>query len=155
MHPRLRVAACLIAGDRLLLVAHRKTGTRHWLLPGGGVESGETLVDACRREMLEETGVDAEIGNLLVVCETIAPEGRHLVNLVYAAHPRGPDRPAGSPSPRAHPGDPAIQETRWVTRAELLALSLRPPIGAAIAAAWDAQFHSDVQVLGNLWVPED
>ena len=154
MQPRVRVAACLVAGDRMLLVAHRKTGLRHWLLPGGGVEMGETLVQACARELREETGVPAAIGRLLIVCETIAPEGRHLVNLVFAARPRWPARGSGSEAPPATPQDPAIQAARWVTRAELRDLPLHPPISEALDAAWDAGFGGDVQVLGNLWIPD-
>jgi len=155
MQPRVRVAACLVAADRLLLVAHRKTGLRHWLLPGGGVERGETLIDACGRELLEETGIDAIIGRLLILCETIAPEGRHLVNLVFAARPRQPAGAGDRVPPPAVPDDPAIQEARWVSREELATLAIHPPIGQAIAAAWASGFDTDVQVLGNLWVPDD
>ena len=43
---------------------------------------------------------------------------------------------------------------RWVTREELLALEMHPPIAAAVAAAWDAGFAGEVQVLGNVWVPD-
>ena len=39
---------------RILLVKH--TDTDGWYLPGGGVQSGETLGDAIRREAAEETG---------------------------------------------------------------------------------------------------
>jgi len=149
MEPRVRVAVCITAGGRLLLVAHGKGGRRYWLLPGGGVERGETLVEAARRELREET----------------EPGGRHLVNLVFAARTTSPE-PSGGPQPSAVEGpaatapgalaisDPAIEEVRWVTREELLALEMHPPIAAAVAAAWDAGFAGEVQVLGNVWVPD-
>lgn len=44
----------LDASQRLLLVRRADDGT--WGLPGGGVEPGETWLDAAQRECLEETG---------------------------------------------------------------------------------------------------
>lgn len=41
--------------------------TDYWCLPGGGLEAGESLIDGVMREMVEETGVQPKIGNLLYV----------------------------------------------------------------------------------------
>src|SRR5258708_5802138 len=40
---RIRVAVCLVEGERILLVQHVKNGRRYWLLPRGGVQGGEAL----------------------------------------------------------------------------------------------------------------
>ena len=56
----LGVRVMLIRNDEVLLV--RQTYMPGWFLPGGGVKRGETLEQAARREVCEESGV--EMGNL-------------------------------------------------------------------------------------------
>ena len=46
---------------------HIKQDNSYWCLPGGGLVEGEALLDGVRREMIEETGITPEVGNLLYV----------------------------------------------------------------------------------------
>ncbi len=55
-----------------------------WEFPGGSVEFGERLIEALRREIREEYGVEIEVGQLLDVVDHILPEeGQHWVSPTY------------------------------------------------------------------------
>ena len=41
--PRIRVSGILTKDDKILFVKHRKKGEEYYLLPGGGVDFGETF----------------------------------------------------------------------------------------------------------------
>jgi 8-oxo-dGTP diphosphatase len=56
--PRIRVSGLLRWRGRVLLCRHEKPGKEYWLLPGGGVNFGESLVDALHWELAEEFGID-------------------------------------------------------------------------------------------------
>jgi 8-oxo-dGTP diphosphatase len=64
-HPPIDVVAGVIRRDGLLLIAQRMPGDTlagYWEFPGGKVERDEDLLTALRRELLEELGVEVEIG---------------------------------------------------------------------------------------------
>jgi ADP-ribose pyrophosphatase YjhB (NUDIX family) len=82
-------------GGELLLM--QRSDNRHWGLPGGYVEIGESVADAAAREVLEETGVRIGLGRLVGVYSDPArqviayPDGRrvHAINLCFEARAIG------------------------------------------------------------------
>lgn len=60
---RVGVAAAILDGDRLLLTRRSDNGV--WCMPGGGADPGESLAEACIREVREEIGVQGRVTRLL------------------------------------------------------------------------------------------
>jgi 8-oxo-dGTP diphosphatase len=146
---RIRVGVLICRDGEVLLVRHEKGTRSYWLVPGGGVDAGETMVAAGERELLEETGYTVEIGRLLLVCEAIDPRpgGRHIVNAVYAGTIRGGVLAVGV-------DDKSLREAKWQPLAALGELEMYPPIGAELLACCQENGGDAVRVLGNTWLPQ-
>ncbi|HVN61156.1 MAG TPA: NUDIX domain-containing protein [Gaiellaceae bacterium] len=113
---RVREASKVVIVDpagRLLLFRYphsNESGQPFWTVPGGGVKPGETHEQAARRELREETGIDAPIGPLLWTYSHIGQEEQHyLVRVPEAA-------PIEAPGP--DPDEP-FTEARWWSAEEL------------------------------------
>ena len=82
--PMLGVGAVILEGDRVLMVLRgRQPMAGWWSLPGGLVETGETLADAVKRETLEETGLAVEPLCVLEVFERIMRDAEGRVEYHY------------------------------------------------------------------------
>lgn len=80
---RIRVAVLIVENGNVLLAEHEKGGRRYWLLPGGGMEFGESVEEAAKRELFEEAGIEIEVGDLLWVVDSIPGDlHRHVLNLI-------------------------------------------------------------------------
>jgi ADP-ribose pyrophosphatase YjhB (NUDIX family) len=78
-------SAAVWRGNAVLLVQRAKDPmSEAWTFPGGHVEPGETELEAARRELLEETGVEADFTGLAGRYEVVRP-GRHYVIHCFAA----------------------------------------------------------------------
>jgi len=143
-NPRIRAAAAIVQDGALLLVRHEKEGRGYWMLPGGGVQWGESIDAAVRREMIEETGLEVRTGALLFVKDTIHPEGaRHMVHIVLRAEVLGGEvRPSQ---------DPRVVETRWVPFSELSSIDFRPDVMPTLIALLTDTERS-APYIENSWV---
>ena len=93
MWTTLTAAVALVVLDgRVLMVRQRRAYGVHWELPGGYVEPGETLEQTAAREVLEETGVEVEVGPMVgtLVWERESDRRRNLIAW-FQADPVDPD----------------------------------------------------------------
>ena len=70
-----RARILLVRRGRLALIERVRAGERYWVVPGGGVEAGETLAVAARREAAEELGLPVTLGPLRIVAHVPAADG--------------------------------------------------------------------------------
>ena len=146
--PRIRVSALLRWGDGILLCRHDKRGRHVWLLPGGGVHSGETLVDALRREIREEVGIEAPpLEGPIALVDSIAPARtlttKHVVHIIFAGDVDGSLEAVSS-------RDKAVRGHRLFPLDELDGIVLHPPIQRFLGR-W--QSGDPAVYLGALWTP--
>lgn len=112
---------------RVLLVREAKHGQK-WYAPAGGIEPGETIVEAAVRETMEEAGVRVEPTAILRVEQQWFPlEGATREGslsswwrFILRAHP------VGSIAPKQHADEHSL-EARWVTPEEIPRFELRHP----------------------------
>lgn len=137
-HPVPTVGVVCLRGRDVLLI-RRGTPPRlnQWSLPGGRLEWGETLRVAALRELKEETGVDAQLLDLLDVVDGVFPARpggeitRHYVMVDYAARWTGGEPVAGDDA----------AEARFVSLDEAMALVEWEETRRVIAEAY-ARFAS-------------
>jgi 8-oxo-dGTP diphosphatase len=148
--PRIRVSALLRWEDRILLCRHEKPGKEYWLLPGGGVNSGESLVDALHRELLEEVGIDEELPleGPVAIADSIPPAKsflqKHVVHIVFSGDL------SGRSLERVTSQDAAVRGHRLFGVEELDEVVLHPPIQRFLRR-WRP--GDPVAYLGALWIP--
>ncbi len=109
-HPIVGVAAIVLRDGQVLLVQRgREPAKGTWGLPGGMLELGETVAEGVRREVLEECGVEIEVGPLAGVFEPMQRDGDRRLRYHYVVL----DYLARYLSGELHAADDAA-DARWV-----------------------------------------
>ena len=146
------MSAILRWRGRILLARHEKAGGGVWLLPGGGVKAGESLLRALERELWEETGLfpdgfDVPLEGPVAIVDSISPEGttsrKHVVHVIFAADVSGTLEDVVS-------RDDAVRGHRAFLVRELDSVPLHPPI-TRFLQRW--QPGDPAVYLGEMWAP--
>ena len=146
------MSAILRWQGRILLLRHEKPSGDVWLLPGGGVRLGESLIDALRRELWEETGLfdhglEVPLDGPVAIIDSISPDAatyrKHVVHVVFAADVSGSLEDVVS-------RDDAVRGHRAFLIQELDSIALHPPIHRFLQR-W--QPGDPATYLGAMWAP--
>jgi len=128
-HPVVGVGAVVVRDGRALIVRRGHEPRKgEWSLPGGMLDLGESLADAARREVKEETGLDVELGPIIETFDRVHrdDQGRiryHFVIVDFVCWSVSGDAVAGSDA----------EAVAWVTVDETGAYGVNAHAKAVIA----------------------
>jgi len=115
------VVACIVDEDDKVLLTRRciEPFCSQWVMPGGRIDRGESIVTALHREVREEVGLEIHVVGLIDVFEhpSIGDQDDHYVILYYRCAPAG-----GTLAPNGSECTEAI----WATQDDLPQLDLPP-----------------------------
>jgi 8-oxo-dGTP diphosphatase len=132
---RVKARAVILIDGRLIVAKQSRRGRTELSLPGGRVNRNESVTDAVKREVEEETGLDVTPGRLLYISELVQSVRTHDLELVFLAETSGIPRLNGF----------VALDLRGAELPEV-----RPPLLEQIAADLASNWRETPRWLGNL-----
>ncbi len=131
---RVKVRAVILIDGRLVVARQSRRGRRELSLPGGRVNDNESVNEALRREVAEETGLQVVVGPLLYVFEMVESVRLHDLELIFLAHTAG---------------IPALGSVEAIDLDGVVRPRVRPPILEQIALDAASEWRGTPRWLGN------
>lgn len=141
--PGIGVGAIVFDGDSVLLIKRDKPPAMgQWSVPGGKLEPGESLCDACIREVMEETGLFVKAGNIVAVVERRVESFHYVIVDFIAFIPE-----AGSKVPCASSD---VCEALWVKVNQICQYNLVEGLERIINKAYDEVSRGQMNGLADV-----
>ncbi len=123
MPREIRYQGAIVRDHHVLLIRNCRVadGVTYWLLPGGGLEPGESPEDCVRREMKEETGLDVRVRRMVLDLPETAPDSTYRRRHTYLCEPLSGEARAGF--------EPEPETRSWYTIVEVGWFDLRDESG--------------------------
>ncbi|HVX42889.1 MAG TPA: NUDIX domain-containing protein [Mycobacteriales bacterium] len=120
--PKPRAVAVVLRGCEILLMRRDRNGVDYHVLPGGGIERGESPEAACIRELYEETSLTARVEKQLWRIEHPDRTASYFLMTDVDGEVRlsGPEAKRNSPE--------NFYQPVWVDRAQLSGINLQPAV---------------------------
>lgn len=150
IHIRVRAGSLIIKSGSILLVEYNVDDGLglHYVLPSGGVNPGESVIDAVKRETREETCIDVEVGRLAFIHEYVPhldPQRDskipHAISLIFQCTIIGNKNPHLPEKP-----DLCQTAVKWIRFNELRDIKMAPDIREEILDFIDNGMNSTIYI---------
>ncbi|KAB7705416.1 NUDIX domain-containing protein [Plesiomonas shigelloides] len=118
--PHVTVANVVHCQGKFLLVEEHINGKVLYNQPAGHLEANESVLEAARRELWEESGLRMQPQSLLKIFQWTAPDGTPFIRFTFAIDL--------DQCPPCEPQDPDIVACHWVSADEMRHMTLRSPL---------------------------
>lgn len=142
--PRVRVAGVVVKDESVLFIKQEKNGKEYWLLPGGGLDYGETFYNCLKREFQEELNIEIEPKEMLFLSEGIAPDlSRHIVSVYFKAEWISGDIKLGE--------EMILKEAKFINISEMEKYTIYPNIKKEIIEYVRDRSSHTIKYISNIW----
>lgn len=124
---RVRVNGIIVRDRSILMVEIQSLSEKStfWMPPGGGVNFGESLTEAVKREVFEETGLNVGVKQMLYVSEYLK-HSWHAVEFYFLCTEKGGIAKLGS-DPELLADQQILKNIAWIKEQDLSRLNVFPP----------------------------
>jgi 8-oxo-dGTP diphosphatase len=150
-----RARVVIVRKGKVAAIERFRQGQHYWVMPGGGVEKGETVAQAALREAVEELGVAVRLGSLRAVIYDRLEDASVQRHWCFDASTDTDDIAiGGGPEASPAPGDGSYSAV-WLELGVLGTRRIWPPALVALIAVYQGNWPDEVlEVSGGITVAD-